>query len=145
TCDHHAGRSRIGWRGIRLPAHPSKRFGTQRTCRLPRTRAQLSPLQQASACLGPDVTSHSACAMTQATVAGTVSLQRTGTVATVTLSHPGRLNALSVAMWRELARIFDQLSGDNLVHCIVVRGAGGNFSAGADITEFPIQRAGIEA
>jgi len=63
-----------------------------------------------------------------------------GGIATVTLDSPGRLNAISVAMWRELAKVFSKLSGDRTVRCIVVRGAGGNFAAGADISEFAAVR-----
>jgi enoyl-CoA hydratase/carnithine racemase len=70
-------------------------------------------------------------------MAGTVRCQVDGALARVTLEHAGRLNAISVAMWRELARMFAELARDDRVRCIVVRGAGGNFAAGADISEFP--------
>ncbi|MCU0764855.1 MAG: enoyl-CoA hydratase-related protein [Burkholderiaceae bacterium] len=39
-------------------------------------------------------------------------------------------------MWHELRRVFEALAGDDGVRCIVVRGAGGNFAAGADLDEF---------
>jgi len=68
-------------------------------------------------------------------------LERTGGLAWVTLSHPGRLNALSIAMWQELARVFGELSADASLRCVIVRGQGGNFAAGADIREFPTWRA----
>jgi enoyl-CoA hydratase/carnithine racemase len=61
-------------------------------------------------------------------------------VAYVTLDTPGKLNAISVAVWRELTRIFGDLAHDDAVRCIVVRGAGGNFAAGADIAEFATVR-----
>lgn len=66
-------------------------------------------------------------------------------VAEVTLDSPGKLNAISVAMWRELARVFGALAGDEAIRCIVVRGAGGNFAAGADIAEFPSVRFDAES
>jgi len=69
-----------------------------------------------------------------------VHLRTTGPVAEVTLDSPGKLNAISVAMWRDLARIFGALARDQTVRCILVRGAGGNFAAGADIAEFPTER-----
>jgi enoyl-CoA hydratase len=69
-----------------------------------------------------------------------VHLQRAAGVAEVTLDAPGKLNAISVAMWRELARLFGELARDDAIGCIVVRGAGGNFAAGADIAEFPAVR-----
>jgi len=61
-------------------------------------------------------------------------------VARVTLDSPGKLNALSVAMWRDLRQAFEQLAERDDVHCIVLRGAGDNFAAGADIAEFPQER-----
>lgn len=70
----------------------------------------------------------------------TVRCQIDGAVARVTLDHAGRLNAISVAMWRELARTFAELAHEERVRCIVVRGAGGNFAAGADIAEFDAVR-----
>lgn len=62
------------------------------------------------------------------------------TVARVTLDAPARLNALDVAMWRALRAAFETLAARDDVHCIVLRGAGGNFAAGADIAEFPRER-----
>ena len=43
-------------------------------------------------------------------------------------------------MWQRLAGIFGELSADKSVRCVLVRGAGVNFAAGADITEFPATR-----
>lgn len=68
---------------------------------------------------------------------GTVTFARAGAVATVTLSHPGKLNAISVAMWQALASGFAALAADRSLRCVVVRGADGSFAAGADIAEFP--------
>lgn len=59
-----------------------------------------------------------------------------GHVATVWLSHPGRLNALSAGMWKALADIFKELAADEPLRAVVVRGEGGAFASGADITEF---------
>ncbi|WP_454674725.1 enoyl-CoA hydratase/isomerase family protein [Achromobacter pestifer] len=74
-------------------------------------------------------------------VAGRVRLEREGHLAWVTLSHPGRLNAITVGMWRELQDVFTQIGADDAVRCVIVRGEGGNFAAGADIREFPVERA----
>lgn len=71
---------------------------------------------------------------------GRVLVEYDGAIALVTLSHPGRLNAISVAMWRELGDIFTALSNNNDLRCVVLRGNGGNFAAGADIREFPRER-----
>ncbi|MEO6959524.1 MAG: enoyl-CoA hydratase/isomerase family protein, partial [Burkholderiaceae bacterium] len=73
-------------------------------------------------------------------VAGKVTLDCQGAVALVTLSHPGRLNALTVSMWHELREIFTGVSANEALRCVVLRGADGNFAAGADIREFPLER-----
>jgi enoyl-CoA hydratase len=70
---------------------------------------------------------------------------REGAIATVALSNPGKLNALTVAMWRELARVMDELSADEDLRCVVLRGAGREaFAAGADIAEFATARNDVE-
>jgi enoyl-CoA hydratase/carnithine racemase len=67
------------------------------------------------------------------------------TIATVALSNHGKLNALTVAMWRELACVMRELSADDGLRCIVLRGAGGDaFAAGADIAEFAAARNNVE-
>jgi enoyl-CoA hydratase len=59
-------------------------------------------------------------------------------IARLTLANPGKLNALSVAMWRELrahvARLNAQADG---VRVVIVCGEGGQFASGGDIEEFP--------
>jgi enoyl-CoA hydratase/carnithine racemase len=68
-------------------------------------------------------------------------VERTDHIATVTLNKPEKMNALDLAMWRDLAQAFQQLSADDSVRCIVLRGAGEKaFSAGADIEEFERER-----
>ena len=69
-------------------------------------------------------------------MAGTIHFVADAGIATVTLESSGKLNAVNVAMWHELRRLFDALAGDDRVRCIVVRGAGHNFAAGADLDEF---------
>ncbi len=66
-----------------------------------------------------------------------IDVTRGGDIATVALNNSDKLNALTVAMWRELARVMRGLSADDALRCIVLRGAGGEaFAAGADIDEF---------
>jgi enoyl-CoA hydratase len=70
-----------------------------------------------------------------------VRVEHDGAIATVALSNPGKLNALTVSMWQELARVMDTLSVDDALRCIVLRGAGNEaFAAGADIAEFATAR-----
>jgi enoyl-CoA hydratase/carnithine racemase/carbon monoxide dehydrogenase subunit G len=64
--------------------------------------------------------------------------------AVVTLNRPAQKNAVSLAMWRDLGRIFTELGRDPEVRAIVLTGAGGTFSAGADISEFSVVRATVE-
>ena len=74
-----------------------------------------------------------------------VLVEREGVIATVSLSNPGKLNALTVAMWRELAHVMGALSADDGVRCIVLRGAGERaFAAGADIAEFAAVRDNVD-
>ena len=66
-----------------------------------------------------------------------VVVARDGVVATVTLSNPGKLNALTAAMWAALTRALEAVSADEDLRCVVLRGAGDEaFAAGADIAEF---------
>ncbi len=68
---------------------------------------------------------------------GTVALAMSGAVAWVTLSHPGKFNAMSRAMWLELHAVFEAVQSDAAVRCVVVQGIDGNFCAGGDISEYP--------
>ena len=76
---------------------------------------------------------------------GEILVTRAGPVATVLLSNPAKLNALTVAMWRDLASVMRQLSDDDGLRCVVLRGAGtAAFAAGADIAEFATLRNTVE-
>ncbi|MFQ6026292.1 MAG: enoyl-CoA hydratase/isomerase family protein [Dehalococcoidia bacterium] len=58
-------------------------------------------------------------------------------VATIILNRPRQRNAISYAMWGELAGILTTLEADSGVRAIVITGAGEQaFSAGADIQDF---------
>jgi enoyl-CoA hydratase/carnithine racemase len=69
-------------------------------------------------------------------MSGKILSERQGALALVTLSHPGRFNAMSRAMWRELRAVFTVLQADPSLRCIVLRGEGGHFCAGGDISEY---------
>jgi len=74
-------------------------------------------------------------------MAGRVYAARDGAIATVTIDHQERLNALSTTMWRELGDAFRALAADDGVRCVVLRGAGEKaFAAGADIAAFANER-----
>lgn len=70
-------------------------------------------------------------------MAGQVRVSALGPVTRVTLSHPGKLDAMSRAMWGELRDAFLRLQEAPGVRCIVVRGENGGFCAGGDIAEYP--------
>jgi 2-oxoglutaroyl-CoA hydrolase len=57
-------------------------------------------------------------------------------VATITLDVPGKLNRVSMAARDELRGVFEELDHDESVRFVVLRGAGGAFTAGGDIPGF---------
>jgi len=54
-------------------------------------------------------------------------------LATLVLNRPGKLNALNVRMFEELADHIDEIGASASIGCVVVRGAGRGFSAGHDL------------
>lgn len=62
-------------------------------------------------------------------------------LAVVTINRPSRRNAMTLGMWREVSRLFRELGEDDVIRAIILTGAGGNFSVGADISEFNAVRA----
>jgi enoyl-CoA hydratase/carnithine racemase len=62
-------------------------------------------------------------------------VERTGAVATVTLNRPQKKNAITVGMLDELIAGLDALARDHDVRAVVLTGAGGDFSSGADLTD----------
>lgn len=73
-------------------------------------------------------------------MAGHVTFKKDGSIATVVIEHAGRLNALSMPMWLQLKSAFDAVSADDAIRCVILRGAGEAFAAGADISEFENER-----
>lgn len=75
----------------------------------------------------------------------TVDLSRDGEIATLTLNNPGKLNAIDLGMWLQLAENMAELAVDRDIRCIVLRGAGSDaFAAGGDLEEFLTARATLE-
>lgn len=60
--------------------------------------------------------------------------ETSGSVATVTLNRPQKLNAFTFRMRDELLEAFDRADADDAVRAIVVTGAGRAFCAGADLS-----------
>jgi enoyl-CoA hydratase/carnithine racemase len=61
-------------------------------------------------------------------------------IVTVTLNRPARRNAVSLAMWQGLGEIYTALGKRSDVRVVILTGMGGNFCAGADISEFSTVR-----
>jgi enoyl-CoA hydratase/carnithine racemase len=55
-------------------------------------------------------------------------------VLTVTLNRPERLNAFTVAGYRQLTRLLAEAATDPAVHVVLVYGAGRAFSTGVDVS-----------
>lgn len=69
-------------------------------------------------------------------------VERDKDIATVVLNRPGKLNALTKPMWKRLGEVLRELSADNDLCCLVLRGAGDkSFAPGNDISEFASTRA----
>ncbi len=67
-------------------------------------------------------------------------VSREGAIATVTFNRPEVRNAFNRAMWEGLAETMAALSAEDSLRAVVLRGAGDNFSAGADIGAFAAER-----
>lgn len=61
-------------------------------------------------------------------------VERAGGVVTVTLNRPERLNAITGEMWSELTRLFTEVANRTEDRVLVITGAGGAFSSGADLS-----------
>lgn len=64
-----------------------------------------------------------------------ITVEQTGPIATMILRHDLRRNVLTRTMWQQFAPLTADLEADESVKVIVVRGAGADFSAGADISD----------
>ena len=67
---------------------------------------------------------------------GAVLLDQQGAIATITLSRPAALNALTWTMYQQLDAHLDYLASDNTIRAIIIRGDGKAFAAGTDIQQF---------
>ena len=67
---------------------------------------------------------------------GEVLLDQTGPVATLTLSRPVALNALTWAMYEQLEMHLERLAADDAIRAVIIRGEGKAFAAGTDIQQF---------
>lgn len=61
-------------------------------------------------------------------------------VAEIVIDRQARKNAITLAMWRGLADLIQRIDARPDVRVIILKGAGADFSAGADIAEFDAER-----
>jgi enoyl-CoA hydratase/carnithine racemase len=73
-------------------------------------------------------------------VGGHVRHEKQGAVGSIVFDQPERRNAISVEMWEQLPAAALALEVDPDVRVVVLRGEGGAFVAGADISQFAEQR-----
>jgi enoyl-CoA hydratase len=70
------------------------------------------------------------------TLDGEVRLERDGHVGTIVLDRPSKLNAMTVAMDRQMNELVYEVNNDDDLRCVILKGAGDRaFSAGSDITD----------
>jgi enoyl-CoA hydratase len=62
-----------------------------------------------------------------------VLVERDGATMVLTLNRPKRMNAFTGTMLVTLVEAFDEAATNDDIRCIILTGAGGNFSSGADL------------
>jgi enoyl-CoA hydratase len=65
----------------------------------------------------------------------TITVEKIGPVARLTLNRPERANALNAVMLDEIGRALDGVERDESLRALIVRGAGAAFSSGFDLKE----------
>lgn len=74
----------------------------------------------------------------------TVLVENCGSIYTITLNRPRVKNAFDIEMLASLAAVLERVARAQEVRVVVLAGAGGNFSAGADISLLARQRSSDE-
>jgi enoyl-CoA hydratase/carnithine racemase len=65
----------------------------------------------------------------------TISYEQVGAVGWLRLTRSERLNAMTMEMWAELAKLGEALGDDASLRCLVVMGEGRAFSSGIDVEQ----------
>ncbi|MEO0612617.1 MAG: enoyl-CoA hydratase/isomerase family protein [Pseudomonadota bacterium] len=64
-----------------------------------------------------------------------LTLEEDGDLVTITLNRPDVMNALSIDLSREFTEVVEYIRDQDRFHVVVIKGAGGNFCVGDDLTE----------
>jgi enoyl-CoA hydratase len=70
-------------------------------------------------------------------------VHQAGRVRRIVLNRPEKLNAITTPMWRGLFAEVDEALADDEVGVVVISGSGRAFSAGADLDEGGVDKAGV--
>jgi enoyl-CoA hydratase/carnithine racemase len=62
----------------------------------------------------------------------TIVVERDGAIVTITLNRPEKKNAINATMWSELLATFREIAASSTDRVVIITGAGGAFSSGAD-------------
>lgn len=73
----------------------------------------------------------------------TLTFERDGGVAVITLNRPDAANSLNVPMAEELVKVATHCDSNPDIRCVVLTGAGKMFSAGGDLHSFAAQGEGM--
>lgn len=73
-----------------------------------------------------------------------ISLTTVNGVSTLTIDRAAKKNAVTAAMWGALIEAVEAVNGSEHARVLILRGAGADFSAGADIAEFDTVRRDAE-
>jgi len=65
-----------------------------------------------------------------------IEIKRRNGIAQVALNRPSARNAVTLAMWQQLAETFSRFTADSDLRAVVLTGEGKDFCVGADISEF---------
>ncbi|HSL50911.1 MAG TPA: enoyl-CoA hydratase [Candidatus Deferrimicrobiaceae bacterium] len=71
---------------------------------------------------------------------GTILVDRTDGIATITLNRPEARNAIDLIMRRELRSVLDELEAETAIRVVILTGGGGHFSAGGDVKTMAAKR-----
>ena len=65
-------------------------------------------------------------------MSGTLTIERSGPVATIWLDRPDKHNALGFDFWEQFPETVNDLGNDDTVRALIIAGKGPSFTAGLD-------------